>query len=204
MSKKRKIPDTLAVLRRRVRDLELAVERIGTTTEARCRWLLEEFVPRDPTSLASGEVTTLRDNLQALAWHGAGARPPNVGASGWYNTDDPVLVDDGALRQVWERVCALTRAHQAGVMLPLGEELLRRAPTTSPGSYLRLERHRVIEGLADRVVFNSARLLEACDRLRVCPECDRIFVARRRQLRHGTCARQARDRRRPSRQKKGA
>jgi hypothetical protein len=74
----------------------------------------------------------------------------------------------------------------------------------SGGPYLHLARRRSLEGLADQVVMAAARLLEACDRLRVCPECDRIFVARRRQERHPDCARRARDSRRHSRQKKGA
>jgi hypothetical protein len=48
-----------------------------------------------------------------------------------------------------------------------------------------------------------ADLLIACERLRECPECSRLFLAVRRQERHVKCARKDRDARRPSRQKKG-
>jgi hypothetical protein len=115
--------------------------------------------------------------------------------------DDPVLVDDAALRAVWARVVALTRAHREPVALPLRKEMFMQLSTG--GSYLRLSRRAEVVGLADQIIIEAARVLEGCERLRVCPECDRIFVARRRQERHPQCARQARDRRRPSRQKKG-
>jgi hypothetical protein len=195
-----------AAARRRDRDVALAHQRIGTTTEARCRWLLDEFVIRDPAALSSGELATLRDQLLALAGFGGafeGPLPGPANMSGTLDMDrDPVLVDDGALRQVWERVGALTRAHQAPVVLPPGEEIL--TVNYRGGPYVRLTREWVTNSLADLVILRAVSLLEDCDRLRICPECDRIFVARRRQERHPRCARKARDARRPSRQPKKA
>ena len=92
--------------------------------------------------------------------------------------DEPMLVDDGALRQVWERVGALTRAHETPVALPPGEEKLREMYRGGP--YLRLTRERVTNSLTEFVILEAASLLEGCNRLRICPECRRIFVARRR------------------------
>jgi hypothetical protein len=199
----RKVPVArrIAEADRHLRDIALAHQRIGTTVETRARWLLEDFVARDPATLATGELATLRDNLQALAGYGGLTVGPTTGAAmtASMGYDDPVLVDEAALRAVWARVVALTQAHREPVPLPAQKEMFMRL--TTGGSYLRLSRRSDVAGLADQIVIEAARVLEGCERLRVCPECDRIFVARRRQERHPKCARQARDRRRPSRQR---
>jgi hypothetical protein len=189
---------------RRYRDWDLARQRIGTTTETRCRWLLEEFVARDPATLSTGELATLRDNLLALIGLGGpmdkDARPPQVAGhvGGDVDFDDPVLVDDAALRALWEAVGRLAQAHRTEAPLPGAEETLARA--SYGRGYVRLHRRRQLKGLTDFVILEAASLLAACERLRECPECHLLFVARRRQERHPKCARQARDRRRPSRQ----
>ena len=186
-----------------MRDVGVAYHRIGgPSTEARCRWVLEEFVPRDPATLSSGDVANLRDNLQALAGYGGLAEAGSPFDAGEIEWNDPVLVDDAALHTLWERVGALAQAQRTPAPLPSGDDMLTQRVRSGP--YVRLERVRAVKGLANVVILSTAKLLEACDRLRECPECHRLFVARRRQERHPPCARKARDARRPSRQKKGA
>jgi len=187
------------------RDVALARERIGTTIDDRCRWLLDDFAVRDPDALSTGERAVLRDNLHALA---EGMKPRGIpewafpiDATGCSLPDPP----DADLRGVWERAVALTRAHVQPADLPgVPEELWTRWRPTSGKRSIRLERHRDWPDLTTALLHQVADLLAACERLRECPECHRLFVARRRQERHPKCARQARDSRRPSRQKKGA
>jgi len=190
------------------RDIALARERIGTTVDDRCRWLLDDFAVRDPDMVATGERAVLRDNLHALA---EGLEPRAPGEQAWPEPIDTTghplpNPPDADLRGIWEQVVALTRAHidPASAGLPSVDEMLwaRWRPTSGKRS-IRLERHRVWPDLTTALLHRVADLLAACERLRECPECHRLFVARRRQERHATCARKARDRRRPSR-KKGA
>src|SRR5262245_33943159 len=48
------------------RDIALAQGRLGETTDERCGWLLDTFVPRDPDTLSRSERALVLDNLLAL------------------------------------------------------------------------------------------------------------------------------------------
>ncbi len=180
-------------------DLERAGERIGTTVEARCRWVLEHLIPHDPSQLSTSERATLRENLMALARGLFGQVPPMVTRAS-YSLGDPVWTDDPALRELWLRIGALARAHQSPVPLPDTKFTLSRR---ADPKYVVLERTLQISDFGPLVLHRIVDLLTACTRLRECPECHNLFVARRRQERHPKCARARRDAKRPSRQKKG-
>jgi hypothetical protein len=198
-----KPPEAWGGLRPRLRDVQLAVERLGTP-ENRCRWLLSDFVARDPDSLSTAERALWRDNLMALIF-GVGWFPGE-----WSMTMDVNDPPDEALPALRQRVVALTRAHREAVLLPplegrLVRDLLSRS--TAPAvqtPYVRMAREYSAVDFEAALLHVVADLLIRCERLRACPECGLLFVARRRQERHPTCARKARDARRPSRQPKNA
>ena len=173
------------------RDYQLAAQRIGHTVDERCHWLLERFVTQDPADLSTGERVTLRDNLFAFA--------VGLGAT-WqtFSSKDPLAHDQAAQRSLWLEVVALTRAHRKPVVLPEAKAVLEGKKNSGP--YTRLAVARQADGLAPMVLLAAAELLARCERLRECPECHLLFVAQRRQERHPTCARRARDSRRPNRQ----
>jgi hypothetical protein len=184
-----------------LRDVVLAGQRIGLTVRKRCHWLLEDFVRRDPAELSTGERQMLLDNLVALACgFGLNATIPSTVSTIRYASDDPVATDPAALRALWEGIGQLAAAHQAPATLPAAERTLIKQG--GPGPYVRLRYDVAARGLAEAARHAAAELLAACDRLRECPECHQLFVANRRQERHPTCARRARDARRPSRQPK--
>ena len=82
------------------------------------------------------------------------------------------MIDDAELRQLF-------RAHRKPVRLQSeNDDLLSVNRTFDP--YLQLHRRRSSAGLINLALLHETALLEACTRLRVCPECDLIFVARRR------------------------
>ena len=180
------------------RDVGLAHQRIGTTPDDRGRWLLSDCLEDDPAELSAGERATLRDNLVALMLGLPG--PERMPTQKDWAFDDPVWTDDSALGAVWAQLGALATAHhQPGAKLPAAKE--ERLQQTWPAApYVKLERVRQLDGAAAIRLDAAAAVLAACTRLRECPECRRLFVARRRQERHPTCARRARDARRPSRQ----
>jgi hypothetical protein len=184
---------------RRTRDINLAMKRLGGVDD-RCRWLLEDFVARDPDALSTGERVIARDNLQALAF-GMPSVPIQATdrRAGWAG-DDPVLTDDRAFRALWQRIAELAAAHRTPVPWAT-EGVFTRQHTPGPYIHFRVEAHG--RGLASAVQAAVIDLLSAGTRIRECPECHRLFVARRRQERHAKCARQRRDRNRPSRNKKG-
>jgi len=113
--------------------------------------------------------------------------------------DDPVLTDDKALRSLWDAIGKLTNAHRAPMEWSARGTFKRKE---APGPYIRLHFERYAGNLFGAACVAVEDLLGACTRLRECPECQRLFVARRRQERHAKCARQRRDRNRPSRSKK--
>ena len=182
----------------RERDVELAHKRIGQTVDDRCRWLLDDFAERDPdTTMATAERAVLRDNLRALA-EGLPADRDQMTVK----LDDP---PDAALHALWAQLVALTRAHTTYAPLPpLTDEGLWQRWKPASSRRVRLERRHGWPDFKTALFHRAADLLVACERLKECPECHRLFVARRRQERHPACARKARDARRPSRQPKKA
>jgi hypothetical protein len=201
-----------AAFERRQRDVELAHQRIGATVDERCTWLLDDFAPRDPDTLSSGERALAWDALFALAEgvrDSAGRLPEDLQYS--YRAPGEPL-PDAELRDLWERIGALARAHRQPVPLPpIAEQFWARGTFRNAkrrSARVILQRHRNADspagpGFGTALLHRVADLLAACERLRECPECNRLFVAKRRQDRHPKCARQARDRNRPSRAKKG-
>ena len=201
---RRRARTKVAEAERRAHDLARAHQRIGGTVDERTRWVVEGFAARDPADLSTGERATLRDDLLALAHGiltGADALAGQWALTGYsWSSGDPVLTDDDALRELWRQISKLATAHQGRVPLPQAETFLERR--VRGGRYVRLElTHRAGVGLATTILYRVAELLSTCERLVECPECHRLFVARRRQERHPVCARRARDRRRPSRAK---
>ena len=181
---------------RRMRDINLAMKRLGGVDE-RCRWLLEEFAMRDPAQLSTAERALVRDNLAALAF-GMPQIPATTNRRVGWGFDDRVLTDDRSLRAVWRSVRNYADAHRAPFGMSFGGTFKR---LETPGPYVRLHLEAQARGLANALRFAVVEVLSACTRLRECPECHRLFVARRRQERHPKCARQRRDRNRPSRRK---
>jgi hypothetical protein len=201
-------PKLVAWVAQRSRDVALARQRIGMTTDDRCRWLLEDFCARDPATLSTAERAMMRDNMLALAQvpfppYGGpedDARlelPPLPDGGGTFALDDP---PDAELRPLWQKVVNLTCAHRAPAPLPAVKEVLCSAPGRMANGRLRLGRRRASPDFQTTLLHRVADLLEHCERLRECPECHMLFVMRRRQERHPKCARKARDARRPSRQ----
>lgn len=180
-----------------MRDVMLAAARLGGI-DGRCRWLLDDFVPHDPDSLSAAERALARDNLAALAF-GHPSVPASITSSHSFNFKDPVLTDDASLRAVWQEIGRLANAHRDPV--PSRIEGAFRAVARMP--YVRLRLWHRDTNLAATLIYSVRSLFEACERLRECPECHRLFVANRRQERHPQCARKARDARRPSRAKGG-
>jgi hypothetical protein len=176
------------------RDIDLALKRLGETAHDRARWILDDFVVRDPDQLSSGERLTLRQNLEALA------RTRSGEFSHSWRLDDPLWTSDAALREFWERARALAEAHRRPVTLPDAPEMFQRRSLGGP--YVRLARIRRPDDAATAVLYAVADNLAECDRLRECLRCHRLFVANRRQLRHEVCARQTRDEKRPGRGKR--
>lgn len=190
----------MAAYSARSRDIRLAAERIGNTVDKRCRWLLDEFAPRDPDTMTSAERLMLRDHLQALSIH----RWRHIDAETDLPPDPPghvaLLLNepaDEALRGLWQDVVALTRIDVNAFPVPLpdtGDGLWIQR--TSNKGWVAFGRCRLRGDFRAVLLHHVADLLVACKRLRVCPECHGLFVAQRRQERHAACARQARDRRR--------
>jgi len=185
----------------RRRNIELADAQLGNLDE-RCHWLLDEFMTRDPDAILPSERAVWRDKLMALV---LGARP----GAGYRLLDlfenDPL---EEEIRGLWERVVALTDAHRASVKLPQLEVWFGRHPETADGApvrtpYVRMGRGYRAGDFQTALLWTVVDLLSACQKLRECPECHHLFVARRRQERHAKCARKYWDRNRPSRRKGG-
>lgn len=186
----------------RRRDIQLADERLGNFDE-RCRWILDVFAVRDPATIAASERAVWRDNLMALV---LGKRPPSVVRwAGRLHENEPL---DEDLPQLWRRVVALVGAHHESVPLPSLVAWFGRHPATADDPPAKTPYARMGVGLEAKdfetsLVYAVMGLLSACDTLRECDECHRLFVANRRQKRHPKCARRFHDRNRPSRKKGG-
>jgi hypothetical protein len=100
-SKTMVMKDFGTVLSRRTRDINLAMQRLGGVDD-RCRWVLEDFVVRDPDEVSTGERALVRDNLAALAFGMPQVSVASDRQATW-GFDDPVLTDDKALRSLWGR-----------------------------------------------------------------------------------------------------
>jgi hypothetical protein len=184
----------------RERDIALAQERLGDVN-GRCRWLLDVFTATDPQAIATSERAVWRDNLLAIA---IGPLPGGLRRLVTFREKEPLNED---IPDLWQKIVKLTGAHRGGsVDLPPLRGWLGRLDGEASDKYVHLGRgygvgSQDVSGFEAHLLHAVADLLIACDRLKECPECKRLFVARRRQERHPLCARRRLDRNRPSRRK---
>ncbi len=178
-----------------------ARERLGATAYDHARWVLR-FAERDPRGLLAVELADLRDDLRILAAEGAPSVARNLTMGQW-EWNDPVLTNPRALRSLWRKVVALTRAGARSVTLPPVKETYLCRVTGPRDLMLERRREATTPGVAPILLHTIADVLSTAGiRLRLCPECKQPFVAVRRQERHPACAQRARDRRRKPKRRK--
>jgi len=181
----------------RMRDLQRANERVGATIDQRVAWLLR-FATEDPADLSVGDRMNRWEELVAFALErprGLGGARPLSGVGAEITHDDRVMTAIAqAVRDGLERLLAEPPQPWTLPIVPARVTRIRRDGDDE--HRLRFSLHRAGDDLRKAVMYEAAALLEACERLRRCPECKAPFVAVRRQRRHPKCAQRAHERER--------
>ena len=193
-----KLPKPLSATSRAKLDLdsreqEMAVRRMGRTSEDRLRWLVSDFATKDLDALRAEELTALGYDLRQLL-------SPPWGVS---RRHGPLPPDDvrRIQREVAKGLRILSRERRTnldeGWELPSGTD--RVVPWFS-GDEGKRNRAFTIRSSGDEytvIIRGIANLIvKAGSRLRECERCQTPFVAVKRQEYCGSaCSQQARDQR---------